>query len=134
MDNAFTFKEISDLVKSIPIDKWEHEFSGDAEHLEFRMVDTDLSLSLYGDNKGRRSGKAPVELSSVSVTLGYVNKDPIVEYKGTKPVQELFYSTRKRVETHSEAISEQSVEEQLRGFNVNPSIVRKIVTIQAKNL
>lgn len=129
MDNALTFKEISDLVKAIPSDKWEHSFSRDNEDLEFRMADTDLSLSLFGNNKGKRNGSAQITIKSATVSLGYANEEPKVEYKGTKDVQYLFYATRNRVNAYSAVITEQMVASQLLEFNVNPNIIRKVEAI-----
>ncbi|MEK6825634.1 MAG: hypothetical protein AABY00_02500 [Nanoarchaeota archaeon] len=128
MKNLLTFAEISELVRCIPSHEWEHSFSGDAEHLEVRMERDELSLSLFGDQGGHRTGKASIALDTAKVELSYVNGAPLVKYTGSRKVQELFYETRRRVDNYSEFIENQTTREKLGRLGVSQSIIDKIST------
>ena len=129
MESLLTLEEISELVRTIPPEKWQYSQPNYNEQLTFRVADLELVLINY----------SLAQIANASLTLRYVQdinngSINIAEYDKILQTLQLFHETIRRVSAHHNERNAVEVNEALSRLKIEKGLIEKIKSARVQSI
>ena len=126
MKSLLSLEEISELVRTIPLEKWQYSQPNYKEQLTFRVADLELVLINY----------SLAQIANASLTLRYVQdinngSINIAEYDKIPETLQLFRETIRGVSAYHNERNAVEVNEALSNLGIEKNLSEKIASARA---
>ena len=125
MKSLLSLEEIYELVRTIPLEKWQYSQPNYNEQLTFRVADLELVLINY----------SLAQIANASLTLRYVQdinngSINIAEYDKIPETLQLFRETIRKVSTYHNERNAIEVSEALSNLRIEKNLAEKIASVR----